>query len=91
MKRCILDGEIIKTREQLHDMLQRELELPEWYGRNLDALYDCLTEGWTEILQIEIRNREALTEHLGRYAGALEQVIRDAARENGRVELHTFS
>ncbi|GAA5151263.1 hypothetical protein GCM10023340_29850 [Nocardioides marinquilinus] len=26
----------------LHDVLARELGLPDWYGRNLDALADCL-------------------------------------------------
>lgn len=85
MKHCILDGETIETREQLHETLQREMELPEWYGKNLDALYDCLTDSH-EPISIEIRNREALTEHLGRYAKALEQVIRDAAEENGNIK-----
>ena len=86
MKHCILDGEAIGTREQLHEILQRELELPEWYGRNLDALYDCLTDSH-ERISIEMRNPEALAAHLGRYAKALEQVIRDAAEENAQIEV----
>lgn len=80
MKHCVLDGSIIETKEQLHDILQQELDLPEWYGRNLDALYDCLTDG-TEEMQIEIRNKEALEKHLGRYAKALERVLRDVGAE----------
>lgn len=86
MKHCILDGEAIGTREQLHEILQRELELPEWYGRNLDALYDSLTDSH-ERISIEMRNPEALAAHLGRYAKALEQVIRDAAEENVQIEV----
>ena len=86
MKHCILDGNVIETREQLHAALQRDLELPEWYGRNLDALYDCLTDSH-EAISIEIRNRDALTAHLGRYAAALEHVLRDAAGENGQIEI----
>lgn len=86
MKHCILDGEAIGTREQLHTVLQQELGLPEWYGRNLDALYDSLTDSH-ERISIEMRNPEALVAHLGRYAKALEQVIRDAAEENAQIEV----
>ena len=86
MKHCILDGRTIETRDQLHATLQQALELPDWYGRNLDALYDCLTDSHTA-LSIEFQNREALTEHLGRYGKALEQVIRDAAEENGNIKV----
>ena len=39
-----LNGNDITNREQLHDALSEALELPEWYGRSLDALYDCLTD-----------------------------------------------
>ena len=31
-------------RKSLHDRLQETLTLPSWYGRNLDALYDALTD-----------------------------------------------
>ena len=31
-------------KEEGHDYLMRALNLPDYYGRNLDALYDCLTE-----------------------------------------------
>ena len=33
-----------QDRDDLHDYLSRKLEFPYYYGRNLDALYDCLTE-----------------------------------------------
>ena len=44
MKRIELIASQLTDQEVLHDMLEKELELPEWYGRNLDALHDCLTE-----------------------------------------------
>ena len=40
----LLDGEQIRDREQLHSVLAERLDLPAWYGANLDALYDCLTD-----------------------------------------------
>ena len=42
-----LDGNLIKERG--HDYLMEALGLPDYYGRNLDALYDCLTEMECEI------------------------------------------
>lgn len=34
----------IDTPKQLHRILAETLAFPEWYGNNLDALYDCLTD-----------------------------------------------
>ena len=44
MKRVELIGAQLTDKEIFHDVLAAKLELPEWYGRNLDALHDCLTE-----------------------------------------------
>ncbi len=38
--------------EDVHEWLQEELGLPEWYGRNLDALWDCVTGYLPKPLQI---------------------------------------
>ena len=32
------------TRPQLHEAFARAFSFPQWYGNNLDALYDCLTD-----------------------------------------------
>ena len=39
-----IDCKTIADGEALHRALAAELSFPEWYGNNLDALYDCLTE-----------------------------------------------
>ena len=81
MRTVILDGTVICDREGLHDALKARLELPEWYGRNLDALYDCLTD-MRDGVEIQLINRRELDKNLGAYAGRLEQVLRMAAQEN---------
>lgn len=40
----ILDLRGITTKEQFHDAVKEQLHLPEYYGRNLDALHDCIME-----------------------------------------------
>lgn len=44
MNKVIVDCSGITDARQLHEALKEALRLPEWYGHNLDALYDCLTE-----------------------------------------------
>ena len=65
-----LDGKLIK--EEGHDYLMRALNLPDYYGKNLDALYDCLTEIECEI---ELVNADEVDEDI------LETFL-DAASEN---------
>ena len=65
MKIILLDGEKIESYAALHETFRTELDLPEYYGANLDALCDVLTERTDEIGVI-IVNRAALQEHVGR-------------------------
>ena len=40
----LIDLALIRSAEEFHNALAQELDFPDWYGHNLDALYDCLTE-----------------------------------------------
>ncbi|MGN0203470.1 MAG: barstar family protein [Coprococcus sp.] len=40
----ILDSGQLLEPEKAHGYLAERLKLPDYYGGNLDALYDCLTE-----------------------------------------------
>ena len=44
MHQIKLDCTSIHTKEELHKALSGALAFPQWYGNNLDALYDCLTD-----------------------------------------------
>ena len=65
----------------LHNYLRSALALPVYYGANLDALYDCLTEldAATELVVPKAIADEA---HLGWYGEQLLQVLQEAAEEN---------
>ena len=81
---AILNGSAIDTKEALHSELIRALPLPEWYGKNLDALYDCLTD-LSDPTEILLLHAEAMERALGDYALRFELVLRDAAEENRRL------
>ncbi len=84
MRICKLDGKTIKDRETLHGILADLLGFPEWYGRNLDALHDSLTDIQEELL-IRIQNEKDLTLHLGNYAAAFLHVLAESAEENKKI------
>ena len=80
MTHIVLDGSVLRDRETLHALLAERLSLPEYYGRNLDALHDCLTA--CREVTVVLRNAEAMTAALGGYGEAVLRVFRDAAAEN---------
>lgn len=84
--KIVIDGKNIDTKEMLHSHIASGLDFPQWYGENLDALYDCLTD-ITEETEISLVNSEALHEKLGVYADAFEDVLRDAVYENEKIKL----
>ena len=69
-----LDGTCLREREAAHAYLQEMLGFPAWYGRNLDALYDLLTEQ-TEETMIFISDADAAYE-------AILETFTDAMEEN---------
>lgn len=75
-----LDGRKMDTRSATHQYLINELQLPAHYGKNLDALYDCLTE--LHRVKIVLIYKEAMLNALGGYGQSLLRVLKDAAQEN---------
>ena len=53
MRKCIIDGSAMLSREAAHGELRRALDLPEYYGANLDALYDCASTADAELTLVQ--------------------------------------
>ena len=77
MKKAILNGSILAgDHETAHLHLQRELDLPDYYGCNLDALYDCLND---EAGPLEILIGSCGSIRAGSYGARIVETICQAA------------
>lgn len=76
-----LDGREMRDRATAHEYLKDALNLPDYYGCNLDALYDLLTECGEE-QTIVLSHKTEMEEQLGHYGVALLDTFQDAAEKN---------
>lgn len=81
MKQITLNGNLLADAAQVHDYLKECLGFPEYYGRNLDALHDCL--GDLENVEITII---APDEDSAIFQRVL-RVLKAADRENDDIKI----
>ena len=82
MKTITMDCAGVEEPRQLHRLLATALELPDWYGHNLDALFDCLTElPGPVVLRLENWNT------LGGWRSGFGGVFADAGLENPELDV----
>lgn len=81
------------TAAELHTEIAAALGLPDHYGRNLDALHDCLHDlaaptvllwdGWSALAHGDARTFGVLLEVLGEHADRLTVLLRGDGPEPG--------
>jgi len=77
----IIDGSKITSIKALHNILKKELKLPAYYGENLDALWDVLSEEKEGPLVIIWQDFDVSKNFLGEYAEKIIQLFKDAQNE----------
>jgi len=88
-KSYLINGKKIKDRKQVHEYLRSVFNLPDYYGRNLDALWDCLSSDST-IKKITIIHTNDLKNTLGDYSTSLMNVFIDLTKKKS-LELNIYS
>lgn len=78
MQIITLDGARMTGKRETHLYLAQTLRFPVYYGRNLDALHDCLTEFLSGSVII-LRNESAMLASLGEYGESLLTVFRSCS------------
>ncbi|MGG0156521.1 barstar family protein [Bacillus velezensis] len=81
MEIVIIDGKDVTSIEALHRILEDQLDFPDFYGENLNALWDCLT-GWIEYpLTLVWKNFEISQKELGSDADDVLELFQEAQAE----------
>ena len=79
MNRIDLDGRILTRTEEGYAYIQQMLRFPDYYGKNLDALFDLLTEISTDV--------EILINHSNEMDKMIKKVFLNASVENECVNI----
>jgi RNAse (barnase) inhibitor barstar len=87
--KIIIDGKKIKNILQIHQLFVDELNFPDYYGYNFDALYDCLSS-INEDISICIINKTQLQVHLENQYDILEKILLRVSLENHNIKFKTL-
>ena len=85
MNHFVLDFSEIRTVVELHQYLKEVFALPEYYGNNMDALWDCLSCCYDESTTIELKNLDVLRKRLEQTTKTMLEVFQDLHNEDGVV------
>ena len=86
MKEIVIDCTAIDSRESFHSIFAQALAFPAWYGKNLDALHDCLTAIHAPT-RLRLQDWDVAEIRLGDYGARAKTVIATAGFENTDLEI----
>ncbi len=89
-KQRVLDFSKCQYLGEVHQVIQQKLELPEWYGQNLDALWDSITGIMYVPADIIIiyKPETQKSEELASEIKKIIDVFKEAAQEYNEITLH---
>jgi RNAse (barnase) inhibitor barstar len=85
-RKIVLNGSRIMDRESMSMYMKELFDLPEHFGRNLDALHDVLSEV-TEDTEIDLTRENTDRICQGKYAFKVLMVLGRAAEENPHIRI----
>ena len=80
-----LDFAGIKSLWELHEYLKKAFDLPDYYGHNMDALWDCLHCSFDEPTTIVLKNLSGISKDLTEAVEIMLELFADLEREDEEV------
>ena len=81
----ILDFKGIESLLGLHHYFKQVFGLPDYYGNNMDALWDCLACCYDENTEIELKNIAALPADMEPVIRIMLELFQDLHEEDGVI------
>ena len=89
MKKIEIDFENITTKEEFYEVFKKKMELPEYFGNNLDALWDVITASIELPVKIRFSN---FNNKKSDFFISLKELFNDAETElSGRLSFKILS
>jgi ribonuclease inhibitor len=84
----LINGKEVKSQDDLHKMIAKQLNFPNNYGKNLDALYDVLSTENSGQVVFKIKSVSILKSKIGSdYVDGVIRAITDASADNPKIVL----
>ncbi len=87
IKRCTLNGKTIGSLDDLYDRISILIDLPEHFGRNLDALWDVLSTDVEGPFEIIWKNADDSKKSMGKDFDRVLKLLRDLEKERDDFKL----
>ena len=75
-----LEGRFMTDRQSAYEYIARQLDFPDYFGKNLDALADCLSE-MSFNNTIIISESDKIIDNLGMYGKSIIDVFEEQSQE----------
>ena len=85
MNQVILDFDGIKSLWTLHEYFKDIFHLPDYYGHNMDALWDCLCYSFEFPTVIVLKNLEKIPAEMSEAVDIMLELFDDLQREDKQV------
>lgn len=88
MKQYLIDFTGVKTMWFFHEALQKGLDLPDYYGKNLDALWDCLTSDVILPCKVILKGLNKLPRESEREVCTMIEIFKRAVQWYKEINMH---
>lgn len=86
-----LDFSNCKYISSIHKVLKDAFDFPEYYGENLDALWDCLEYYCDYDLQVNIRGISMMPRELHDYMLKIQEVFKEVHKTTPNISFSVLS
>jgi ribonuclease inhibitor len=81
MKKVKLAGKAIRSLDEFYGEIAKKLRFPDYFGRNLDALWDVLTTDVKGPVELAWEDSEASKKSMGKDFEKVAALLKDVEKE----------